>query len=173
MRIKCKILISIKVPTPITSLDISVKRQALFVGSPLGVAQLRLHRCETYGKACAECCLARDPYCAWDGTSCTRYTSLSKRRYRRQDIRHGNPALQCMDQNLSVEGLDVTEERVVYGAENNSTFLECIPRSPQATVTWLLQRDDRKEEVRESDGWRGRERVCGRQRWRDRESVRE
>lgn len=74
---------------------------------------------------------------------------------------------------VAVEGLDVTEERVVYGAENNSTFLECIPRSPQATVTWLLQRDDRKEEVRESDGWRGRERVCGRQRWRDRESVRE
>lgn len=67
----------------------------------------------------------------------------------------------------------MTEERVVYGAENNSTFLECIPRSPQATVTWLLQRDDRKEEVRESDGWRGRERVCERQRWRDRESVRE
>ncbi|CAB1329437.1 unnamed protein product [Coregonus sp. 'balchen'] len=137
-----------KVPTPITSLDISVKRQALYVGSPLGVAQLRLHRCETYGKACAECCLARDPYCAWDGTSCTRYTSLSKRRYRRQDIRHGNPALQCMDQNLNVEELDVTEERVVYGTENNSTFLECIPRSPQASVTWLLQRDDRKEEVK-------------------------
>uniref|UniRef100_A0A4W5RM76 Sema domain, immunoglobulin domain (Ig), short basic domain, secreted, (semaphorin) 3bl n=1 Tax=Hucho hucho TaxID=62062 RepID=A0A4W5RM76_9TELE len=140
-----------KVPTPITSLEISVKRQALYVGSPVGVAQLRLHRCETYGKACAECCLARDPYCAWDGTSCTRYTSLSRRRYRRQDIRHGNPALQCMDQNLSVEELDVTEDRVVYGTENNSTFLECIPRSPQATVTWLLQRDDRKEEVKLDD----------------------
>ncbi|KAJ8015845.1 hypothetical protein DPEC_G00000580 [Dallia pectoralis] len=137
-----------KVPTPITSLDISVKRQALFVGSSVGVAQLRLHRCETYGKACAECCLARDPYCAWDGTSCTRYTSLSKRRFRRQDIRHGNPVLQCLDQNTSVEDLDVTEERVVYGTENNSTFLECIPRSPQATVTWLVHREDRKEEVK-------------------------
>ncbi|XP_029477671.1 semaphorin-3G-like [Oncorhynchus nerka] len=140
-----------KVPTPITSLEISVKRQALYVGSPVGMAQLRLHRCETYGKACAECCLARDPYCAWDGTSCTRYTSLSRRRYRRQDIRHGNPALQCMDQNLSVEELDVTEDRVVYGTENNSTFLECVPRSPQATVTWLLQRDGRKEEVKLDD----------------------
>uniref|UniRef100_A0AAY5KSH4 Sema domain, immunoglobulin domain (Ig), short basic domain, secreted, (semaphorin) 3bl n=1 Tax=Esox lucius TaxID=8010 RepID=A0AAY5KSH4_ESOLU len=132
-----------KVQTPITSLDISVKRQALFVGSPVGVAQLRLHKCETYGKACAECCLARDPYCAWDGTSCTRYTSLSKRRFRRQDIRHGNPVLQCLDQKLSGE-----RERVVYGTENNSTFLECIPRSPQATVTWLVQREDRKEEVK-------------------------
>eukprot|EP00063_Salmo_salar_P026972 XP_014001807.1 PREDICTED: semaphorin-3F-like [Salmo salar] len=137
-----------RVPTPITTMKISSKRQQLYVGSDMGLAQVPLHRCSVYGKACAECCLARDPYCAWDGTSCTRYTSLSKRRYRRQDIRHGNPALQCMDQNLSVEGLDVTEERVVYGAENNSTFLECTPRSPQATVTWLLQRDDRKEEVK-------------------------
>uniref|UniRef100_A0A667XF90 Sema domain, immunoglobulin domain (Ig), short basic domain, secreted, (semaphorin) 3bl n=1 Tax=Myripristis murdjan TaxID=586833 RepID=A0A667XF90_9TELE len=125
--------------------------QALYVGSPAGVAQVKLHRCETYGKACAECCLARDPYCAWDGSSCARYLPNSKRRYRRQDIRHGNPVLQCVDQNLSVEELDVTEDRVVYGTENNSTFLECVPRSPQATVTWLVQRDDRKEEVKLDD----------------------
>lgn len=46
------------------------------------------------------------------------------------------------------EDFDVTEERMAYATENNSTFLECIPRSPQATVTWLIQRDDRKEEVR-------------------------
>uniref|UniRef100_I3J086 Sema domain, immunoglobulin domain (Ig), short basic domain, secreted, (semaphorin) 3bl n=1 Tax=Oreochromis niloticus TaxID=8128 RepID=I3J086_ORENI len=134
-----------KVPTPITSLHISVKRQALYASSPLGVAQVKLHRCETYGKACAECCLARDPYCAWDGSSCTRFIPNSKRRYRRQDIRHGNPALQCVDQNLSGKlGL-------VFGTENNSTFLECVPRSPQATVTWLVQRDDHKEEVKLDD----------------------
>uniref|UniRef100_A0A8C9YIT8 Sema domain, immunoglobulin domain (Ig), short basic domain, secreted, (semaphorin) 3bl n=1 Tax=Sander lucioperca TaxID=283035 RepID=A0A8C9YIT8_SANLU len=134
------IFLLLQVPTPITSMDISVKRQALYVGSPAGVAQVKLHRCETYGKACAECCLARDPYCAWDGSLCARYTPNSKRRYRRQDIRHGNPVLQCVDQNLS--------DRVVYGTENNSSFLECVPRSPQATVSWLVQRDDRKEEVK-------------------------
>lgn len=38
-----------------------------------------LHRCEVYGKACAECCLARDPYCAWDGTECSRYFPMAKR----------------------------------------------------------------------------------------------
>uniref|UniRef100_A0A3P8SYD3 Sema domain, immunoglobulin domain (Ig), short basic domain, secreted, (semaphorin) 3bl n=1 Tax=Amphiprion percula TaxID=161767 RepID=A0A3P8SYD3_AMPPE len=138
-----------KVPTPITSMDISVKRQALYVGSPAGVAQVKLHRCEMYGKACAECCLARDPYCAWDGSSCSRYVPNSKRRFRRQDIRHGNPALQCVDQSLS--DLDVTEDKMVYGTENNSTFLECVPRSPQASVSWLVQRDDRKEEVKLDD----------------------
>uniref|UniRef100_A0A673HCY6 Semaphorin-3G-like n=1 Tax=Sinocyclocheilus rhinocerous TaxID=307959 RepID=A0A673HCY6_9TELE len=136
-----------KVPTPITSMDISVKRQTLFVGSQTGVVQVPLHRCSMYGKACAECCLARDPYCAWDGHTCTRYLPNTKRRYRRQDIKHANPALQCMDQNLSVEDLELTEERVVYCTENNSTFLECIPRSPQATVTWHIQRDDYMEEV--------------------------
>ncbi len=45
------------------------------------------------------------------------------------------------------EDLDVTEDKVVYGTENNSTFLECVPRSPQATISWLVQRDGRKEEV--------------------------
>lgn len=76
----------------------------LYVGSRLGVARLQLHQCETYGSACAECCLARDPYCAWDGASCTRYRpGTSKRRFRRQDIRHGNPALQCLGQSQEGE----------------------------------------------------------------------
>ncbi|KAG5282650.1 hypothetical protein AALO_G00058360 [Alosa alosa] len=127
-----------KVPTPITSMDISVKRQALFVGSGAGVAQVRLHRCDLYGGVCAECCLARDPYCAW-GSRASRQVASHKRRFRRQDIRHANPAQQCMDQNLSVEELDMVDSRVVYGTENNSTFLECVPRSPQATTSWHHQ----------------------------------
>lgn len=54
-------------------------QQQLYVGSDTGIAQVPLHRCSVYGKACAECCLARDPYCAWDGTSCTRYLPNTKR----------------------------------------------------------------------------------------------
>ncbi|XP_037653724.1 semaphorin-3G isoform X3 [Choloepus didactylus] len=129
-----------KVPTPITEMEISVKRQMLYVGSRLGVARVRLHQCETYGSACAECCLARDPYCAWDGASCTRYRpGTGKRRFRRQDIRHGNPALQCLGHSQEEEaaGLVATP---VYGTEHNSTFLECQPKSPQAAVHWFLQR---------------------------------
>ncbi|XP_006892313.1 PREDICTED: semaphorin-3G [Elephantulus edwardii] len=130
-----------KVPTPITEMEISVKRQMLYVGSKLGVAQLRLHQCETYGSACAECCLARDPYCAWDGGSCTRYRpGTSKRRFRRQDIRHGNPALQCPGQGLEEDTARHMVATRVYGTENNSTFLECQPKSPQATMRWFLQK---------------------------------
>uniref|UniRef100_A0A8C8HDH1 Sema domain-containing protein n=1 Tax=Oncorhynchus tshawytscha TaxID=74940 RepID=A0A8C8HDH1_ONCTS len=60
-----------KVPTPIITMKISSKRQQLYVSSELGVTHLALHRCDVYGEACADCCLARDPYCAWDGKSCS------------------------------------------------------------------------------------------------------
>lgn len=48
-------------------------QQQLYVGSEAGVAQVRLHQCDLYGSECADCCLARDPYCAWDGLTCSRY----------------------------------------------------------------------------------------------------
>lgn len=59
-------------------------QQQLYLGSDTGIAQVPLHRCSVYGKACAECCLARDPYCAWDGTSCTRYLPNTKRSLSKQ-----------------------------------------------------------------------------------------
>uniref|UniRef100_A0A8D2NTS8 Semaphorin 3G n=1 Tax=Zosterops lateralis melanops TaxID=1220523 RepID=A0A8D2NTS8_ZOSLA len=139
-----------KMPVPITQMEISVKRQTLYVGSSLAVAQVRLHQCESYGTACVECCLARDPYCAWDGTACTHPQPSGKHRHRRQDARHGNPAHQCLDQNLTVDDFENIEEKVLYGAEDNSTFLECVPRSPQASVQWFVQRppDEQRDEVK-------------------------
>ncbi|XP_076769294.1 semaphorin-3E [Arvicanthis niloticus] len=90
-----------KDPAPIISMEISSKRQQLYIGSASAVAQVRFHHCDMYGSACADCCLARDPYCAWDGISCSRYYPTgahSKRRFRRQDVRHGNAAQQCFGQ---------------------------------------------------------------------------
>lgn len=39
----------------------------------------------------------------------------------------------------SFAGSEKIELKVVYGVENNSTFLECMPSSPQATVKWIMQ----------------------------------
>uniref|UniRef100_A0A8C7Z1B1 Sema domain, immunoglobulin domain (Ig), short basic domain, secreted, (semaphorin) 3Aa n=1 Tax=Oryzias sinensis TaxID=183150 RepID=A0A8C7Z1B1_9TELE len=116
--------------------------QQLYLGSALGVSQMSLHRCEVYGKACAECCLARDPYCAWDGAECSRYFPTAKRRTRRQDIRNGDPLSQCSDLHV--------EDRSVFGVENSSMFLECSPKSQRALIYWQLQRpnDDRKQEIK-------------------------
>lgn len=54
-------------------------QQQLYVSSEFGVSQVSLHRCHAYGSACADCCLARDPYCAWDGLSCSRFYPTGKR----------------------------------------------------------------------------------------------
>lgn len=57
-------------------------QQQLYVGSESVIAQVKFHQCDMYGTACADCCLARDPYCAWDGISCSRYypTALQAKR---------------------------------------------------------------------------------------------
>ncbi|CAB1420941.1 unnamed protein product, partial [Pleuronectes platessa] len=135
---------------PVTNLRISSKKQQLYVSSEFGVSQVSLHRCPAYGSACADCCLARDPYCAWDGLSCSRFYPTSKRRSRRQDIIHGNPLTQCRGFNLKAyrNAVELTQ----YGVKNNTTFLECLPKSPQASIRWLIQRDnDRRKEVKLSD----------------------
>uniref|UniRef100_A0A8P4KBD2 Semaphorin-3C n=1 Tax=Dicentrarchus labrax TaxID=13489 RepID=A0A8P4KBD2_DICLA len=124
--------------------------QQLYVSSEFGVSQVSLHRCHAYGSACADCCLARDPYCAWDGLSCSRFYPTGKRRSRRQDIMHGNPLTQCRGFNLKAYRNAV--EMTQYGVKNNTTFLECLPKSPQASIRWLIQRDnDRRKEVKLSD----------------------
>ncbi|XP_060786856.1 semaphorin-3B [Neoarius graeffei] len=133
----------------IINMQISSKRQQLYVGSDTGVAQVPLHRCNMYGKACAECCLARDPYCAWDGHTCTRYLHNTKRRFRRQDVRNGDPNTLCSGDHQKQRIL----EKKLYGVEGSSSFLECIPKSLQAQVTWTSQRhpNNAREEVHLDD----------------------
>ncbi|XP_074259905.1 semaphorin-3B isoform X5 [Saimiri boliviensis] len=120
----------------VTSMQISSKRHQLYVASRKAVAQIALHRCNAHGRACAECCLARDPYCAWDGIACTRFQLSTKRRFRRQDVRNGNPSMLCSG-DFSRPAL---LEHKVFGVEGSSAFLECEPRSLQARVEWTFQR---------------------------------
>ncbi|XP_076849500.1 semaphorin-3E [Brachyhypopomus gauderio] len=138
-----------KVPVPITEIIISTKRQQLYVGSELGVTQVRVHHCGLYGSACADCCLARDPYCAWDGHTCSRYYPggiHTKRRFRRQDVRHGNAVQQCTG--LQMNEAHSISDKLVYGVEKNSTLLECRPRSLQAVLTWYMLKGADMEEIK-------------------------
>ncbi|KAK0145357.1 Semaphorin-3E [Merluccius polli] len=139
-----------QVPATITEIIISSKKQQLYVGSEVGVAQVRLHQCELYGSQCADCCLARDPYCAWDGLTCSRYYPAGvypkSRRFRRQDVRHGNAVQLCNGLQMDDELRGGAEERLVYGVETNSTLLECTPRSLQARVLWFRQQGDEQHE---------------------------
>eukprot|EP00066_Takifugu_rubripes_P011756 XP_011601022.1 PREDICTED: semaphorin-3F-like [Takifugu rubripes] len=134
----------------VKTMKISSKRQQLYVSSDAGLTQVSLHRCSVYGRACSDCCLARDPYCAWDGESCSAFTPSTKRRSRRQDVRHGDPLRQCRGFNAKVEKR--LRETVQFGVEGSGTFLECQPRSPQASVKWLFQGEGKRKLLSRAGG---------------------
>ncbi|GLD45786.1 semaphorin-3ab-like isoform X1 [Lates japonicus] len=129
----------------VTLEQLQVFQQWLFVGSREGVSQLALYQCELYGQACAECCLARDPYCTWDGHACSPYMPTVRRRNARHLGEDEDPLTQCVRQGaaLQVEA----EQRVMMVAEGNSTYLECLPRSRHAAVTWYKQAGENSPEL--------------------------
>ncbi|KAJ8393464.1 hypothetical protein AAFF_G00059370, partial [Aldrovandia affinis] len=124
----------------ITAMTLSKKRW-LFLGSREGVVQLALYQCEMYGEVCAECCLARDPYCTWDGHACSPFIPIARRRNARQVGDAGDPLIQCVKQGAGLQ-VDAVE-RVMVVAEGNSTYLECLPKSQHAAITWF--REDRRD----------------------------
>ncbi|MCJ8734819.1 hypothetical protein PDJAM_G00239710 [Pangasius djambal] len=122
--------------SPVTALTLS-KKKWLFVGSAEGVSQLALYQCDLYGQVCAECCLARDPYCNWDGHACSPYMPVARRRNTRHVGDYRNPLTECVRQGA---GLEVqSEEKEIVVAVGNSTYLECLPNSHHAKVTWFKQ----------------------------------
>ncbi|XP_070964107.1 semaphorin-3ab-like isoform X1 [Oncorhynchus clarkii lewisi] len=131
--------------SPVTTMTLSKKKQWLFVGSAEGVAQLALFQCELYGQSCTECCLARDPYCTWDGHACSPFMPIARRRNARQVGDEEDPLTQCVRQGA---GLQVkAEQRMMMVAEGNSTYLECMPKSRHAAVTWYIQAGENSPEL--------------------------
>uniref|UniRef100_A0A672PJ03 Semaphorin-4A-like n=1 Tax=Sinocyclocheilus grahami TaxID=75366 RepID=A0A672PJ03_SINGR len=74
-------------PQPVKNLLLSVTRGAVLIGSSEGVISVPMSNCSYY-LSCAECVLARDPFCGWDPVMklCTDIV---------QDVDEGNVSVQC------------------------------------------------------------------------------
>ncbi|KAJ7422414.1 Semaphorin-3D [Pitangus sulphuratus] len=80
---------------------------------------------------------------------CYKFACSSHRRARRQDVKYGDPVAQCWDVEDSISH-ETADEKVIFGIEFNSTFLECIPKSQQASIRWYIQRsgEEHREELK-------------------------
>ncbi|KAL4624802.1 semaphorin-4A-like [Arapaima gigas] len=76
-------------PQPVKNVVLSVTKGVVFVGSSEGVAQVPVFNCSFYW-SCAECVLARDPFCGWDHSSraCIHVSNGSHNIV--QDVERGN-----------------------------------------------------------------------------------
>ncbi|MCJ8749531.1 hypothetical protein PDJAM_G00177260 [Pangasius djambal] len=81
-------------PQRVKNLLLSISKGAVLVGSSEGVASVPVSNCSHYW-SCAECVLARDPFCAWDPTRrvCARVSSIKDQTG--QDVDGGNVSKVC------------------------------------------------------------------------------
>ncbi|XP_023275025.1 semaphorin-4A-like [Seriola lalandi dorsalis] len=87
-------------PQPVKSLKLSVPKGVIYVGTSEGVVRVPIANCSFYW-TCAQCVLARDPFCGWDaaGRACVKtpdtQSSLA------QDVDRGNVEEACYSVTLT------------------------------------------------------------------------
>ncbi|XP_026883616.2 semaphorin-4A isoform X2 [Electrophorus electricus] len=81
-------------PQLVKNLLLSVSKAVVLVGTSQGVVSVPFSNCSYYG-SCAECVLARDPFCAWDRSRqvCADISSLKD--HAGQDVEGGSVSAVC------------------------------------------------------------------------------
>ncbi|KAM8794311.1 semaphorin-4A [Eudromia elegans] len=86
-----------RAPEPVKSLLLAPNKGVLYVGYSGGLLQVPLANCSGY-RSCAECLLARDPYCAWDSRNRSCRAARDAGAHASgwlQDVEAGQPAGAC------------------------------------------------------------------------------
>ncbi|CAN9504172.1 unnamed protein product [Ophioblennius macclurei] len=88
-------------PQPTSSLKLSIAKATIYVGTSDAVVKLPTANCSFYW-TCAQCVLARDPFCGWDATSreCVTVCGLLHTTLR-QDVDRGNVDEACHSVSLT------------------------------------------------------------------------
>ncbi|KAM6234379.1 semaphorin-4A isoform 2-T4 [Porphyrio hochstetteri] len=131
-----------RTPEPVKNLLLASGKGVLYVGYSGGVLQVPLANCSLH-RSCAECVLARDPYCAWHSleTSCQRLPPDPDTSVWLQDVEKESPATKChRGRTVSVQrGREVQEEppeERLSPPLNAVVRLPCPQHSTLATYSW-------------------------------------
>ncbi|KAM6330966.1 semaphorin-4A isoform 2-T2 [Alca torda] len=131
-----------KTPEPVKNLLLAPGKGILFVGYSGGVLQVPLANCSLH-RSCAECVLARDPYCAWHSLegSCqpTRTAAVEDMSMWVQDIEAGSPDTMCHRGRATPRALGAQEDPAAESIRaqlNAVVHLPCPCRSALATYRW-------------------------------------
>ncbi|XP_053709899.1 semaphorin-4G isoform X5 [Synchiropus splendidus] len=116
-------------PQPIESMVISNSLGTIYVGSDSAIVQVPMCACQRYA-SCYDCILARDPFCAWDGTACVETSSFRNISNLIQDIRTGSKG--CKENSRTA----VHRRRSVMSGDD--VLLQCELHSNLATPRWTL-----------------------------------
>ncbi|CAM4704000.1 unnamed protein product [Leuciscus chuanchicus] len=118
-----------KQPQTVKNILLSKRKGVLFIGSSEGVFRVPVSNCSAYPN-CAECVLARDPFCGWDSKTraCVTVTGMDSNL--QQDVENGNVNKLCKD----FKNTAATETRIAQF--NEIVVLPCQSRSRLAEVTW-------------------------------------
>uniref|UniRef100_A0A9J8A300 Sema domain-containing protein n=1 Tax=Cyprinus carpio carpio TaxID=630221 RepID=A0A9J8A300_CYPCA len=118
-----------KEPQTVKNILLSTSKGVLFIGSSEGVFRVPVSNCSAY-ITCAECVLARDPFCGWDSETreCATVSGLGSNL--RQDVESGNVNEQCTD----FKNTAATVTRIAQF--NEIVVLPCQSQSRLAEVTW-------------------------------------
>ncbi|XP_053320617.1 semaphorin-4C [Spea bombifrons] len=131
---------------PVHSLVLSPHKSLLFVGSLAGLVQLPFADCSKY-RSCADCILARDPFCAW---------SINSSRCVRADERYRSLLLQDV-QNSDISMCEVQYTKSVKPSMRNITVaigtnvvLPCQLTSNLAQPIWTFNGQELFQEENDS-----------------------
>ncbi|XP_066466275.1 semaphorin-4A [Tiliqua scincoides] len=130
---------------PVRNLLLSPEKEVLYVGYSRGVLRVPMANCSLYA-TCAQCVLARDPYCAWDrGTHQCRDVRIDTEDVGGwlQDIETGNPNAKCQpgggkarSSTRSSNDSDSSLVTTLTPALNSVVRLTCLQASDLANYTW-------------------------------------
>ncbi|XP_053126120.1 semaphorin-4C [Hemicordylus capensis] len=128
---------------PVKSLVLSPQKRVLFAGSSSHVLQLPVADCSKY-RSCADCILAKDPYCAWsrNGSRCVRIDTYDGSSMLFQDLGL-EPAI-CNPMRAFRPGSKVIAKNITVMV-GTDLVLPCRLTSNLAKARWIFNGQDLPE----------------------------